>query len=263
MKKIIFLLVLISSSHSYAQNKGIIYYGHIESPGAGAPVGLDYNSYLIFDKNQSYYVTAKDSLENEKNIENKIIKNEDGVVNQIYIGKRTLEQGKQVYYNRNKDSVWWNKKYKDPIYGVEKRTIIPWKLLNESKKIGVFLCNKAIATYRGREYTAWYTNEIPVPYGPWKLQGLPGLIIEAYDTNKELYIYFKSIDYPMLKNISIKPLRKTEEDKNLKWLSPEEYKQTLNAIVEKNKTKAILMSKQYGMTVKAGEMKDISIEIFE
>lgn len=263
MKKILFFLALLNFLTSTSQNKGIVYYGHIESPGKGGPVGLDFNSYLVFDKSQSYYVTAKDSLENETNIENQKIKKIDGQITEIYLGKHTLEQGKQVYYNREKDSIWWNKKYQKPVYGVEKRTEIPWKLINESKKIGNLLCKKATGTFRGREYTVWYSVEIPLPYGPWKLQGLPGLILEAYDTNKELYIYFKSVEYPVKKNIGLHPLTKTKDDKDLKWISLNEYNELLKATVEKGKTKAILMAKEYGVNVQSGEMKDISIEIFD
>lgn len=69
----------------------------------------------------------------------------------------------------------------------EKRPKIDWHITNQHKKIGNYSCTKATANFRGRSYTAWFTPEIPTPFGPWKLTGLPGLILEAYDTDKEIY----------------------------------------------------------------------------
>ena len=63
-----------------------------------------------------------------------------------------------------------------------------WKLNNDTKKIGNFNCQKATIKFRGRNYTAWFTNEIPVRYGPWKFQGLSGLILEVYDDDFFLHI---------------------------------------------------------------------------
>lgn len=57
-----------------------------------------------------------------------------------------------------------------------------WILLSEQKQIGDFLCEKAKTTFRGRTYEVWYTTEIPITYGPWKFNGLPGLMVEIKDT---------------------------------------------------------------------------------
>ncbi|MCJ7468117.1 MAG: GLPGLI family protein [Maribacter sp.] len=75
----------------------------------------------------------------------------------------------------------------------EKRPLIEWKLLNEQKNIGKLLANKAICRFRGRNYTAWYSKQIPSAIGPWKLNGLPGMILEVHEEDNIMEIYFKSI----------------------------------------------------------------------
>ncbi len=68
---------------------------------------------------------------------------------------------------------------------VEEIPRFQWKIVNEKKTIWDFQCQKATCTFRGRHYEAWFTTDVPIDNGPWKFQGLPGLILEVYDTNKE------------------------------------------------------------------------------
>ncbi|WP_294285606.1 GLPGLI family protein [uncultured Chryseobacterium sp.] len=56
-----------------------------------------------------------------------------------------------------------------------------WKLAKESKKLKGLMLQKATTTYGGRNWTAWFTKEIPFQEGPYKFHGLPGLIVELYD----------------------------------------------------------------------------------
>jgi GLPGLI family protein len=69
-----------------------------------------------------------------------------------------------------------------------------WTLFNETKQIGKYSCQKATTQFRGRDYTVWFTPDIPVRFGPWKLNGLPGLILEASDTLNEVYFFANSIE---------------------------------------------------------------------
>lgn len=59
--------------------------------------------------------------------------------------------------------------------------VIQWKLSPERKEIDGYMCNKAVADFGGRTWIVWYTTEIPLSFGPWKLNGLPGLILDASD----------------------------------------------------------------------------------
>ncbi|SFB75760.1 GLPGLI family protein [Flexibacter flexilis DSM 6793] len=77
---------------------------------------------------------------------------------------------------------------------------INWQLTEQHKKIGKFNCQKATATFRGRNYEAWFTPEIPIPADPWKLHGLPGLILEAQDTEKKYTYTFVDITMPLAQN---------------------------------------------------------------
>lgn len=63
----------------------------------------------------------------------------------------------------------------------EKLPDIDWKLSDSTKSICGYVCNQAKAEVYGREWTVWYSTEIPMSYGPYVLGGLPGLILEAVD----------------------------------------------------------------------------------
>ncbi len=64
---------------------------------------------------------------------------------------------------------------------VDSLDIFFWVLKQDTKLIDTFLCYKAEANFRGRHYIAWYSPSIPISDGPWKFNGLPGLIMEVQD----------------------------------------------------------------------------------
>jgi GLPGLI family protein len=64
-----------------------------------------------------------------------------------------------------------------------------WEILPETKEVAGFVAQKAKASFSGRDYTAWFTTEVPISEGPYKFRGLPGLILEISDNND--YYTFK------------------------------------------------------------------------
>ncbi|WP_036864877.1 GLPGLI family protein [Porphyromonas sp. COT-108 OH2963] len=71
----------------------------------------------------------------------------------------------------------------DLFHYTEELTRPAWEVVQDSTAVkSGYNCIMAKAQYLGREWIAWYTPDIPSPAGPWKLWGLPGLIVEAKDS---------------------------------------------------------------------------------
>jgi GLPGLI family protein len=71
-----------------------------------------------------------------------------------------------------------------------------WKVLNELKDIGGYMCMKA-TTYdavKKQAVVAWFCADIPVSIGPENYLGLPGLILELSVDNDAVVITAKNID---------------------------------------------------------------------
>ncbi|WP_195715302.1 GLPGLI family protein, partial [Ancylomarina sp. 16SWW S1-10-2] len=60
-----------------------------------------------------------------------------------------------------------------------------WEVMDSTKMVLDNPCQLARCTFRGRQWMAWFTSEIPISDGPWKFGGLPGLILEVHDIGKQ------------------------------------------------------------------------------
>lgn len=183
MKNILFLIViLVVNVNLQSQDilNGIIEYDNIINNQTGVSFAISHK--LYFNAKTSFYERVGDAekiVENPLNDENEFRKSK--VNNTVKVVKNILPS--RYYYT---NTVTGELIFRESVVGnlfIVNDSIedIPWVLHNEDKKIGDYTCQKATGLYRGREYTVWFTAEIPISHGPWKLRGLPGLIMEAFD----------------------------------------------------------------------------------
>lgn len=86
-----------------------------------------------------------------------------------------------VFSNPAKQTLTVYDKYGEDLgYYTESLSEMKWSMVNDSvKTILGYECFMAESDYHGRHWKAWFTPEIPMSFGPWKLHGLPGLILKA------------------------------------------------------------------------------------
>lgn len=72
--------------------------------------------------------------------------------------------------------------------------VINWHISGDKANFDELHCQKATCHFKGRDYTAWFCPDLPVRVGPWKLNGLPGVIVEAYDAKREVVFKFDRVE---------------------------------------------------------------------
>lgn len=154
---------------------------------------------LFVDNNSSVYIEKMDtSKEIKKEIADEVIDDNTLKFNVNYNDK---------YYKYNSETK--EMLFVDHILMVgdfivnDKLPVINWKLESESKVISNLKCYKATGVFRGRKWIVWYSPQVPFSTGPWKLNGLPGLILEAYDVDKKFSFIATSIKYGENANLDI------------------------------------------------------------
>ncbi len=90
---------------------------------------------------------------------------------QIIVGNP--KRGKYTYYKQVLSS---DLKYEDQVPSIK------WQLNDSTKTICEYECKQAVGSVYGRTWTVWYSIELPLNYGPYILNGLPGLIMAARDS---------------------------------------------------------------------------------
>lgn len=146
--------------------------------------------------------------------------------------KGNREIGTNLSPGNIRSMVWKNKNniknYSTEFIGMESYKVINetdlnWELINETQKIQNYNCQKAVLKFGKREWTAWFTTELPFQDGPHIFRKLPGLIVAIEDSQKhhsfKLIANYKTIDgtsvikpFHLLKNYEV-----NRKQFNKKW----------------------------------------------
>lgn len=184
--KILFLLFQISPAFSQ-NNYSVIYNTTINKENKAA--------ILNFNDTSSLFIYNKLGIDTSYSSMSGIASNSSiGIFLKI---SRYDSIGQLIYRNLN-DKTLIIRQTKvgrlDPFMAKDDWVVIKWNILyNNTKTINGYICKKATGSFRGRDYTVWYSDEIKYPFGPWKLFGLPGLILEAYDKKGFVHFIAKSV----------------------------------------------------------------------
>lgn len=76
-------------------------------------------------------------------------------------------------------------------FKLEYSKALPWKILPEKSTIEGFKVQKATVNALGRNWTAWFAEEIQIQDGPYRFSGLPGLILKLEDSKGDHVFVFK------------------------------------------------------------------------
>ncbi|MCQ9637483.1 GLPGLI family protein [Chryseobacterium sp. WG23] len=175
MKKIVALVLFVNQCWLHAQNDRFIY-------------AVDYK---------------KDSTSQDMTRENYILditKEDLTYYNRIdYINDSVFASTGKDGFKGFKLTSFFTKKLNNPLYEnyeyigdvnfykIEEAVTLDWKITDHTKRINELKVQQAETNFGGRKWIAWFTPEIPLSYGPYKFNGLPGLIIEIYDTRKNYF----------------------------------------------------------------------------
>ncbi|MDD7705813.1 MAG: GLPGLI family protein [Bacteroidales bacterium] len=80
-------------------------------------------------------------------------------------------------------------------YRISEKTQVPdWSVATDTCTLLGYRCTKAETSFKGRHWTVWFTEDIPLDFGPWKLMGLPGLILKAADSQLQYVFEAKGLE---------------------------------------------------------------------
>ncbi len=105
----------------------------------------------------------------------------------VILSKARPVFGYSIYKNYDNESIIYQESVNGTSFSYsESLPNISWEIFKDTATISKYRCQRAIGKFAGRTYEAWYSNEIPIRDGPYKLGGLPGLIFRLQDNEGKI-----------------------------------------------------------------------------
>lgn len=153
----------------------------------------------------------------------------------------------RFYHNVKTDSIYTRTDIAGDFMEFPEEIKYNWQIQNDTDTLLGFACQKAITNWRGRTYIAWFSSDIPLPYGPMKFFGLPGLILRLQDDKN----YFGYEAYAL--NLSLKePTEQFKEHYKYIKTTRAKYLQLFD-LEEKDPLNYLRTVKGYNFTIKGGD----------
>lgn len=156
------------------------------------------NMLLVIGKNASVYTSydkVNRDLELKKQVEEQI-KNQGGTLTSLNINRSSSKPVTSIdyFYFVNENKFYTKERIITNYLVEEDAPTIKWKISKDTASFSGVKCQKATTYFKGRNWIAWFAPDLAFQSGPWKLNGLPGLIIEAHDEKNEVKFQFAGID---------------------------------------------------------------------
>lgn len=113
-------------------------------------------------------------------------------------------------------------------------------VLEDTATVMGYHCHAAKCSYGGREWKVYYTNDIPLPYGPWKLNGVKALVLKAEDSEHNFVFEAEGLTQKTQPIIRYDWNRKTMNKEDWKQFEREMY-QNAGAFVRNTGARIIIM----------------------
>ena len=170
-------LISLVTTKTYGQKS--LYVEYKEFVNIQVPLIRDEALWIDLDKNTSIYASDISHQVSDEKIEKEILKKETGSSNFVASIGRIIDND-YVIIDYNEKKVELIEDHGKKVFHVEDAFLDKnWILFSEKKYIQGYEVFKATVHLRGVDWEVWYAPDLPYSYGPWKLNGLPGLILEA------------------------------------------------------------------------------------